>query len=115
MFKINQSIPAATRYDMHRFMPFSDMFDVLDSSFISRLKSLRKHGIYPVTVEDKNPALISERIYGLYKTEYWWIIMMYNNLTDITQIKTGMILNYPFRDDLDALYFSLIPNETKVN
>ena len=82
-------------------------FDIIDSEFLRKLKSLKKYKTYKVTIEEGRPELVSERIYGLGQTQFWWILMILNELRLPKDLKRGTILRYPTREDLDGLYLGL--------
>lgn len=105
LFFINLDIEPENRFDIERFMEFTDNYDVLTSSLLNDINTLPNGGVYTVQGEDGRPDNISYKVYG--DVQYWWIIMMYNSLTDISQIITGMDLYYPSLADLEAYYFSL--------
>jgi len=43
--------------------------------------------------------------------QYWWIIMLYNNILKIDELVSGLTLSYPDINDLEDLYFSLKSQE----
>lgn len=110
MFNIDSSRRFENRYDPAKFMRFNEgMFDILDSKFMDELSKLSRYGIFNVTVEEGNPSLISELIYGKGYYHYWWILMVFNNITNPAEIKNGLVLKYPSIEDLENIYFSLVP------
>lgn len=111
MFKIDPK-DTAERYDLSKFMSKfgSKFFDVLDSDFLLRLNKVRDFGTYKVVSEAGRPDLLSERIYGSGFTQYWWVILLYNNLRYPTDIKTGMIIKYISIAHLEDIYFTLVPS-----
>lgn len=111
MFTIDADA-TANRYDLSKFMASSgtNFFDVVDSKFLYKLKSLAVYGTYTVTTEEGRPDLISERIYGFTYHQYWWILMIMNDLRSPVEIVSGMKIKYPSLSDLETLYFSLTSN-----
>ena len=100
------------RFDLGKFLKFeNDTFDPLTSSMIEKIKSIQAGGVFKVKSEETRPDQISYIIYG--DTQYWWVIMLYNDILDVEDIEVGMILNYPDPDDLDSFYFSLKQLELK--
>lgn len=99
----------ANRYDLSKFMAATgnNFFDVVDSTFLYKLRTLSVYGTYTVTTEEGRPDLISERIYGSSYHQYWWILMIMNDLRSPVEIKSGMKVKYPSLSDLETLYFSL--------
>jgi len=107
MFFIS-SIPGQTRFDLAQFM--DDVTDApgadpLTSYFLIKLKSLPVRGQYVVQTEENRPDLIASRIYG--STQYWWILLLYNDMFSPTELVAGVVLNYPSPTDLSTLYFRL--------
>ncbi|QIG71451.1 baseplate wedge subunit protein [Rhizobium phage RHph_TM39] len=109
-FKINYDANVINRYDQAKFMPYSeDMYDILDSTFMDKLRTIGKYGVFTVTSEDGRPDLIAEKIYGLGYSQYWWILMLYNDIVDPEDIVTGTVIRYPSVSTLENIYFSLVP------
>jgi len=99
------------RFDLAKFLEFSnDSFDILTSFFIKELKNLPSRGNTLITIEENNPELLSYLIYG--DTQYDWVLMEYNSLTNISELKNGMTINYPSLTELESLYFSLVSKES---
>jgi len=106
MFYLDVENTFETRYDMAKFMGFTmDFFDVINSYFIAQVKQLNVGGKRLVQGEDGRPDLLSYRIYG--KTQYWWILMFYNDYLTPEDIVTGNLVKYPSLNDLEDLYFTL--------
>ena len=108
-FFINLGKETSERYDMSVFMDFTDNFDPLTSSFITDLKSLRTVGTFEVQSESSRPDLISYKIYN--DLQYWWILLVYNDIISNEDIAIGTIIKYPSVRDLESLYFSLKSKE----
>jgi hypothetical protein len=99
------------RFDLAKFIKYdNDSFDILTSYFIRELKKLPSKGNLTVTYQEFKPELLADIIYG--DTQYEWVLMEYNNLTDIFDIVSGTVINYPSLTDLEALYFGLISKQT---
>ena len=114
MFKLESSIDN-DKYDLDRFMKPVDnqktmYFDVVDSEFLLGLKQISKFGTYRIFDEEGRPDLLSERIYGPGRIQYWWIIMLFNNFRLPGDIKRGMIVKFPTVTDLENIYVDLLPN-----
>jgi hypothetical protein len=43
--------------------------------------------------------------------QYWWIIMLFNDLLEVQSIQAGTIIYYPEQEALEDLYFSLKSQE----
>jgi len=106
MYFINLERDRKDRYAANKFMEWKgDMFDILDSYFIHKVKSLPIFGVYSVSFDEKRPELISYRIYGA--IQYWYILMIYNNRISNTEFSTGDQINYPSISDIEDLFFGL--------
>lgn len=108
-FFINPNLDPKERFDAAVFMEYSDNYDPLTSEFLRLLPTLPVSGRYSVESEESRPDLVSYRIYG--DTQYWWILLMYNNIIAVEDLQIGKILNYPSLGDLESLYFSLRSKE----
>ncbi len=106
MYYINLATEYDKRYDQAKFMEYtSSEFDILNSYFIYKLKSLSVFGEYVVQAEENKPYLVSYNIYG--DTQYWWILMIFNDVLNFEELGAETILRYPSLADLEDLYFSL--------
>ncbi len=108
-FFINLEKDTEKRYDLSKFLEFSDNYDPLTSSFTNNLISLPAGGEYTLQGEDSRPDLLSYHVYG--DTQYWWVLLMYNSVIDYSELKTGTKIKYPNITDLESLYFSLKSQE----
>jgi hypothetical protein len=104
-FFINASFQSTQRFDMGRFMEFTDNYDPLTSSFLETIPTLLPSGTYVVQGEDGRPELLSKAIYGDF--QYWWILLIYNGQIDYRGLTTGMTIAFPALSDLEDAYFSL--------
>lgn len=109
LFFINLESNSPNRFDPEYFFRYTDNFDPLTSSFVKDLKNLSQFGQYVVQVEEGRPDLISFKIYG--DTQYWWIILLYNDIIYIEDIQIGMSLKFPSLSDLETIYFSLMAKQ----
>lgn len=106
LFYINLTTDFVKRYDFSKFMNYeNDQYDILNSYFITRLKKLAIFGQYVVQAQENRPELVSYTIYE--DTQYWWILMLYNDLFNFEEFPAGLIINYPSLASLEELYFSL--------
>ncbi len=105
MYYINLDLDSDARYDMAKFMEYNGCFDILNSYFIKEVRKLPLFGEYVIQNEEMRPDLISYRIYG--NTQYWWILLIYNKLTNHEELVNGVVLKYPSLEDLEDLYFKL--------
>nr|DAY41674.1 MAG TPA: baseplate wedge protein [Caudoviricetes sp.] len=117
-FRLNTNQSYIDRFDIMKFNAPVDSkfsyFDIIDSEFLRKLKSLKKYKTYKVTVEEGRPELVSERIYGLGQTQFWWILMILNEIRLPKDLKRGLILRYSTREELENIYLSL-NNDTNSN
>lgn len=104
-FFINLEKETPKRYDMSRFMEFTDNFDPLTSGFFKDIKALPTSGYFVIQGEEFRPDAISHKIYG--STQYWWAVMIYNDLADINLLTPGLSLKFPSLADLEDAYFQL--------
>ena len=104
-FYFNSDIDSAVRFDISKFVPWSEIggMDYLRSWLINQLGYLPPVGDYKITTEENRIDLLSYKIYG--DTQYWWILMQYNGIIDIDDLKTGTVLSFPDQADLEDLYF----------
>lgn len=104
-FYINSKYKSGERFDLAKFLDYSDNYDPMTSMFIHELKSLREAGVYVVQFEEANPALLSYSIYG--NTQYWWILLLYNDKIDFSDLRAGDTIRYPSIETIEDEYFSL--------
>lgn len=103
MFYISNDLQVETRFDTMKFLNFNiDNIDPLDSYLITNIHKLQAVGTFTVTIQEERPDLISYEIYD--DTQYWWILLLYNKILDISQIKPGLDLAYPDKSNLETLY-----------
>ena len=106
MFFIDLTTKYPQRFNMGKFLPYlNNGHDILQSHLVMRLKSLGMAGKHSVVGSGGHPELVSYDIYG--DTQYWWVIMLYNDILDPSDIVNGMVIRYPSKDQLEELYFSL--------
>lgn len=106
MFYINPKYISKDRYDLGKLLDWKeDNFDVLTSYFLEHFKDLPVKGVFTITVEEERPDLISYKIYDT--VQYTHLIMLYNDIIDLEELKTGRLLNYFSVSDLESLYYSL--------
>lgn len=105
MFFINPELNTTDKFDMCKFMDMSNdgVFDCLTSYFLYMLPKIPYTGYIIANNKHENrPDMLSYSIYG--GTQYWWILMLYNNLLSPTDIKVGTKIYYPSMDALEQLY-----------
>lgn len=117
MYKLDNN-QQNNKYDIDRFMnPIENKktiyFDIVDSEFLLQLKQLSTFGTYRVLDEEGRPDLLTERIYGVGNIQYWWILMLLNELRLPKDLKRGMIIKFPTVLDLEDIYVNLLPHIDK--
>ncbi|EPB6712362.1 hypothetical protein ACRRGZ_003822 [Escherichia coli] len=107
------------RYDPAKFMEFKEefgeyrgeytgLYDEFSSYFIDQLRKLPKAGDY-IIHSPYRPDIYSRFIYG--KTEYWQLILYYNNIVEIKDLMINKVLCYPSIASIENLYFTLKVNQ----
>lgn len=109
-FFINSELESDERYDLAKFLDYSDNFDPLTSSFLLELKKLSASGEYVITDDEFKPDLTSSRIYSG-RTQYWWLLMLYNNILSEDDWLVETVIQYPSIDALEDIYFTLKSKE----
>ena len=103
MFYLDEGLSTTTRYDMAKFIKFDgDVFNSLDSFYVTNFPKLPYIGQYIITSEAGRPDLLAYNLYG--STQYWWLLLWYNKILDITDLKAGTPINYPSYSDMEDLY-----------
>ncbi|MBQ3421903.1 MAG: hypothetical protein IJH34_09590 [Romboutsia sp.] len=102
-----QYIKTPIRFESSKFFPFSEAggYDMIRSYFARQLGYIPEVEEDYVGTNEKRVDLISYDSFG--STQYYWIIMMYNGITDINQLTPGQKLKIPSRDALEQLYFTV--------
>jgi len=105
LFFINLEVESEERYDMAKFLEYTDNFDPLNTAMFEDIKKLAHGGDFIVTGEEGRPDLVSFKIFG--DTQYWWVILLYNAKTNVDAIAEGDRLRFPDLNALEDLFFSL--------
>lgn len=94
------------KFDIAKFFSFTNMVhDPLTSYFLEKIQTLPFFGRKEITVEVNRPDLLASNIYN--DTQYWWLLLEYNNILKFTDLKVGKEINYFNIDDLENLYYTL--------
>lgn len=113
-FFIDLDNESSVRFEKAKFFSYTDNHDPLTSYLLSELKTLPVAGFFTVAGgEEGRPDSLSFNIYA--DTQYWWILMAYNDLSNIQEITNGMTIKYPSLSSLEDLYFSLKTQEQATN
>lgn len=110
---INVGVNSKERFDVSKFLEYTDNFDPLTTNFFRTIKKLPERQKYFVQSEEGRPDLISYKIYK--STQYWWVILLYNDITNSDDVSIGLILSIPNIDDLEDKFFSLRKQEVANN
>jgi hypothetical protein len=107
MYFLNNEINLKTRFAKEKFIEYDNGYDVLDSYFLKKLNEIPSAGTFRITNQDEinRPDIISYKIYN--HVQYWWIIMLFNDIYDETNLPYYTLLEYPSLPDLENLYFEL--------
>lgn len=102
-------VETPVRFDISKFVPWTDIagFDYLRSYFCQQLGYIPSDNDFEIITEEGRVDLIANAMYeGTYlPTQYWWIILMYNGIYDLSELKTGCRLKAPNLENLEDLYF----------
>jgi len=106
MFYIDLNTDYKERYAPSKFMEFSEEgHDILTSFFMLKLDGLKPAGSFTVTTEVGRPDVVSHKLYD--STQYWWMVLAYNNMVHFDELVTGAVLKFPSLSDMESLYFQL--------
>ena len=106
LFFINLDKEYEKRFDQGKFFEFvTDNFDPLTSTLLREIRDLPLFGRFNVSNEEGRPDLVSFRVFG--DTQYWWALMVYNDITKVDDVINGTVINYPSLASLEDLFFSL--------
>ena len=110
IFHINLTDYFQERFDFGKFMDFEEgAFNPITSDFIYNIKNLPQGGTYKITFAEKRPDQLSSLIYD--EMQYWWIIMLYNDIYDLLELTQGTVVKYPTLSSIEDFYFSLRQRE----
>lgn len=107
MYYINNDIITTEKFDMIKFMELGEdmVADSLSSYVLYQIPYLPIYGYYTITTQcEKRPDYLSYILYG--DTQYWWILMWYNNILSPTDLKAGTKIKYPGIGAIEQLYMN---------
>lgn len=97
------------RFDASKFVPWTDVggFDYLRSYFCQQLGYVPSYSDFEITKEEGRVDLVANSMFeGVSNpTQYWWIVLMYNGIYDIEELKCNTKLKCPDLSALEDLYF----------
>lgn len=98
-------VETPVRYESSKFFPFSEVggFDIIRSYFAQQLGYIPEFGDMEIVTNEGRVDLCAVDTLG--ETQYFWILMMYNGIIDVNELKTGTILKIPDKNKLEELYF----------
>jgi len=102
---INLDIDSEERFDLAKFMEYTDNFDPLTSAMLNEVRDMKTVGKFSVQAFAGRPDLISNEIYG--SIQYWYLLMEYNNIETVEDLTAEVTLNYPSAEALEDAYFKL--------
>jgi len=103
-----RSYSSEERYDLGKFMDFSiDCYDVINSPFLNKIKSLPVANYYDVNSGYKDIDMISQDVYN---TPFFSFLVMYYNDLTLETVPEDTKLKLFSLTDLDELYFNLSNN-----
>lgn len=104
MFYLDQETKTVDRFDLAKFMDYTDdgIFDPLNSYMLLQIPNLSCIGQYIIRKEEKRPDLLSYNLYG--DTQYWWVLMWYNHIMKPQDLTVGLTIKYPSLNSLEQLY-----------
>ena len=105
-FYIDLEKRTSFRYDISKLMEFNEgVYDEFTSYFIEEMRKLPANGRVYTIKEDNRPDIYSADIYG--STDFWYILLLYNNLVLMSDMKRGTELRFPSQAGLENLYTKL--------
>lgn len=106
MFYVDLETTLIDRFDLAKFLDFTNdgVFDPLNSYLLYQIPRLTAIGTYTIRKEAKRPDLLAYNIYG--DTQYWWVLMWYNSLYSVDDLRVGLNINYPGINDIEELYLN---------
>lgn len=107
MYYINRDYVSKERYDLAKFVEFytTDGYDILTSYFAEQIRNLPLFGVVHVASRNFRPDIVAYDVYGY--TQFWWVIMSYNDLYHPDDLDSELTIQYPSITDLEHLYFKL--------
>jgi hypothetical protein len=110
MFFLNLDVSRSERFDMAKFMEFTDNYDPLTSRFFFDLPKAQCRSLIEVGGEEGRPDLLSFKKYG--STQYWWILALFPCKLDYNDFSIGENVKTPEMSSLEEVYFGLKALET---
>lgn len=105
MFYVRTDLNTSNKFDMINFLNFDvDNIDCHGSYMLENIRTLSQVGIMKITAEQYRPDMLSYNLYGI--TDYWWILMWYNSIVNISDLVSGVEIRYPSQVDIENLYIN---------
>ena len=109
MYSFNPDYESKERFDLAKFIEFSNeylSFDVLNSTFLKKLRNVAPIGEITVTSKEAHtPDAITYKIFD--EELYWWILLYYNDIDSIDAFTTGKVLKIPNFEEIERIFFNL--------
>jgi hypothetical protein len=113
LFYISLESNTEKRLDLSNFLNFTDNYDPLTSDLLSEIQSLKARSNYKITDDALRPDKTSLKVYNDF--QYWWIIMIYNNIFRVEDYVTGRLIQLPDNEALENYYFALSTKQIRTN
>lgn len=108
MFGVNYDYTSDEQYDIAKFLQWdsdAEVFDVIPSAFIHKLRKLSVTGSYTVTIEEDAPDAITKKIWG--SEHVYALLLLYNGLNSPFGLTPGTVLYYPAWADVEKLFLQM--------
>ncbi len=104
-FFINKDYNYNNRFDLERFLNFTDnYFDILQSPVLEILKTYKPIGQYTIREYPYRPDVLS---YNIYKdTQYWAYLLIFNGVVNVMDLVLGRTISFFNLDDLEKTLYS---------
>ena len=117
IFFQNKDNQYSTNIDMAKFISFDEETgrpSILTSYFITQIRQIKNYEVVSITNELlEAPDFVSFKRYQQ-NHGYWWIIMIYNNLLDFSELSFGMQIKVPLLSEINKIIANMQLAETNV-
>ena len=117
IFFQNRDTQYSTAIDMAKYISFDEETgrpSILTSYFITQIRQIKNYEVVEITSELlEAPDFVS---FKRYQEEhgYWWIIMIYNNLLDFSELTFGRQIKVPLQYEINKVLSAMQLAETNV-
>jgi hypothetical protein len=117
IFFQNKNNQYSTNIDMAKFISFDEETgrpSILTSYFITQIRQIKNYEVVSITNELlEAPDFVSFKRYQQ-NHGYWWVIMIYNNLLDFSELSFGMQIKVPLLSEINKIIANMQLAETNV-